>query len=211
MASKIATRSRHRLARGLTAVLLAAGTSAGVALAGAAPSYAATHRNVCQPGSTRITWSNISKPWAVDHATVVYNITSGSVTRTYTVSSKEVVTSSAEADTGVTVSENTLIESLQAHVNLSLERAGSHTTSKSESLKVTLAPQTTDVAFHAEHVVRGTYTHWRCGVNGFVRNGTGTAHSYYIDGQGAVNCPGSEGYKKPRAGTAARVAQKFCG
>jgi len=207
---KIAATGRYRLAHGLTAVLLAAGTGAGMVTVGAAPSYAASHHNVCQPGSTRITWSSISKPWAVHHALQVVNDQPGTVTRSVTTTAQEVVTSSAEVDTGVTLSENTLIESLQGHIDLKLARAGSRTTSRSEKFSVTLAPQTTDVAFDAVHVLRGTYTHWRCGVNGFVRNGTGTAHSWFNRAEGAVNCPGSKGYKKPRAGTAARAAQKFC-
>ena len=135
------------------------GAGAGMATVGAAPSYAATHHNFCQPGSTMITWSSISKPWAVHHALQVVNDQPGSVTRSVTTTTQEVVTSSAEADTGVTVSENALIESLQAHVNLKLARAGSHTTSRSEKISVTLSPQTTDVAFDAVHVLRGSYTH----------------------------------------------------
>jgi hypothetical protein len=210
MARKIATTGRHRLAHGLTAVLLATGTGAGLATVGAAPSYAATPRNFCQPGSTKITWSSISKPWAVDHAKQWVNQQPGTVTDSVTTTSKEVVSSSAGAETGVTINENTLIESLQAHVKLTLARAGSHTTSRSETFTVKLSPQSTDVVFHAVHVVRGTYTHWRCAVNSWVSNGTGIAHSWYIDAQGAVNCPGSKGYRKPRAGTAARAAQKFC-
>src|SRR5712691_6882659 len=208
MAWNTAVAGRYRLAHGLTAVLLAAGTGAGLAAAGAAPSYAATPRNPCQPGSTKISWSRASKPWAVDHAKQVVNQTPGTVTDSVTTSSKKVVRSSAEVETGVTVSENTLIESLQAHVKLKLARAGSHTTSRSETFTVKLSPQSTDVVFHAVHVVRATYTHWRCGFNGFVSNGTGIAHSWYVDAQGAVNCPGSKGYKKPRAHTAARAAQK---
>lgn len=210
MVRRIATTGRQRLARGLTAVALAAGTGAGLATVAAAPSYAATPRNVCQPGSTKVTWSNVSKPWAVDHAKQWVNATPGTVTVTVTTTSKQVVSSSAEADTGVTVSENTLIESLQAHVNLKLARAGSRTTSKSVKVAVKLTPQSTDVVFHAVHLVRATYAHWRCVRNGWAKIGTGTAHSWYVDAQGAVNCPGSKGYRKPRAGTAARAAQKFC-
>lgn len=95
-------------------------------------------------------------------------------------------------------------------MNLKLARAGSHTTSRSEKISVTLSPQTTDVAFDAVHMLRGSYTHGRCAVNHWVRNGTGTAHGWFNRAEGAVNCPGSQGYKKPRAGTAARAAQKFC-
>jgi hypothetical protein len=210
MASSIAPAGRHRLARGLTAVLLVAGAGAVVATVGAAPSYAATPRNVCQPGATKITWSTIKKPWAVDHAAEVVNDTPGTVTQSYTTTSKEVVRASAEATAGASISENTLIESLQANVHLKLAVAGSRTTSKKETLTVTLTPQSTDIVFHAVHVVQGTYTHWRCGAGGYKRIGSGTAHSWYIDATGAVNCPGSKGYKKPAAGTAGRAAQKFC-
>jgi hypothetical protein len=209
MAWSISLRDGHRLAHSLIAVLLAAGTGAVVATARAAPAYA-TPSNVCQPGSTKISWAQISKPWAVDHAKQVVNATPGTVTDSVTTSAQQVVSSSAEIDAGVSISENTLIESLQAHVDLKLARAGSHTTTRSETFSVKLTPQSTDVVFHAVHVVRGTYTHWKCGVNGFFSNGTGTAHSWYIDAQGAVNCPGSQGYRRPRAGTAARAAQRFC-
>ena len=87
----VAATSRHRLAHGLTAALLAVSTGAGLATAGAAPSYAAAPRNPCQPGSTKISWSHISKPWAVDHTKQVVNQTPGTVTDSVTTTSQEVV------------------------------------------------------------------------------------------------------------------------
>lgn len=210
MAWSIAPAGRRRIASGLTAVLLAVGAGAGLAAAGAAPSYAATQRNVCQAGSTKITWSTVRKPWAVDHAAEDVNDTSGPLTERWKTFSKEVVRASAEADAGATYSEHLLIESLQAHVHLQLAVAGSHTTTKTESFRLTLRAQTTDIVFHAEHLVKATYTHWKCDFGGFVKNGSGTAHSWYITATGAVNCPGSNNYKKPAAGTAGRAAAKFC-
>lgn len=202
---------RRRIASGLTAVLLAVGAGAGLAAAGAAPSYAATPRNVCQPGSTKISWSNVHKPWAVDHATEYSNQTSAPETRSWKSTVVEVVRASAEADAGATYSEHFLIESLQAHVHLHLAVAGSHTSRSTESFRLTIRAQTIDIVFHAVHLVAATYTHYKCAFGGFVQNGTGTAHSWYISAPGAaVNCPGSAHYKKPAAGTPGRAALKFC-
>jgi hypothetical protein len=210
MAWSIAPAGRHRLAHALTAVLLAAGAATGVATLGAAPAYAATPGNVCQPGKTMITWSRISKPWAVELASEVANQQPGTLKESTTETVKEVIRASAEADAGASISENTLIEQLQAHVHLKLAVAGSHTTTKTVTITVTLAPFTTVIFYHAAHVVQGTYTHWRCGAGGYKNIGHGTAHSWYIQADGAVNCPGSRGYRKPKAGTPGAAAQVFC-
>lgn len=200
---------RHRLAHGLTAILLTVGTAAGVATVGAAPSYAATS-NVCQPGATKITWSKVDKPWAVDHATEFANQQPGTLRTGFKITVKEVVSASAQVQAGASISENTLIESLQAYVHLKLAVAGSRTTTRTISVTVTLAPWSIDIVYHAMHVVAATYTHWRCGVGGYKNIGHGIAHSWYIDAYGAVNCPGTRNYKAPAAGTPGRAAAVFC-
>ena len=68
---------------------------------------------VCNLGQTRITWSQVSKPWVVTHATQYSNWQSKTSTATRSTTNVRQVTASASVTTGVTVSESTLIESLQ--------------------------------------------------------------------------------------------------
>lgn len=167
---------------------------------------------VCNLGQTRITWSQVSKPWVVTHATQYSNWQSKTSTATRSTTNVRQVTASASVTTGVTVSESTLIESLQSDVSLTLKVAGTSTTTNTESFSTTFAPYTIDVVFDAVHEVKGSYTHYKCSADkqSWDQNGTGTAHSWTVNGTGVVACPQSRNYVAPPAGTAAAAALAYC-
>jgi hypothetical protein len=156
----------------------------------------------------KLTWSNVTEPWAITHRKIIENYTGGKVTKTYSVERIYTVGASVTATAGGKVSASVAIASLEEHVDLELQVSGSYTNKKAESITYTLDKDDTYIIYSGTRKVTGKYTRWECvSGGGWKKTGQhGNAVSWTDEREGGVRC----GATVPKKSLAAAVKKKYC-
>jgi hypothetical protein len=185
--------------------------AAAAALATASPLILTTaaHAGIasCNPGYTQITWSSVSSPWQVTHATGYENAGTTKVTWTRTAAFQKKLTASISITAGATVKANTVINSLEAHVSTTLAAAGEVTSTTSETYSGTIPAGHTAIFFAGNRQSTGTWVYKQCGNDAQMhQTASGTAKSWQAQRGGVVDCSTA-----PSSTSLAYVAKaKYC-
>jgi hypothetical protein len=195
---------------------VACAVAAGVVAAPAASAATRVQPEVskaCSVGSHRLAWSSVKKTWVITHATVLENYTGGVATKEFTAEKVNEVSASASATEGEKLSANVIIADLEGNVELSLQLAGSHTSTHSETISYQLSKNGTYVIYSGTKKVTGNYTRYKCVstktdiLPHWVKNGQrGTAKSWTTKVEGGVRCNA----KVPKSSLAAAAKKKYC-
>ncbi|MBM7437400.1 hypothetical protein [Streptomyces sp. HB132] len=186
-----------------------------VALAGAAaavmlatPAAAAGNDPMCNPGSTKLTWTQKSKTWVVTHRKVLENYTGGTATKTYGAQKVTEVGASVTATAGAKVSGTVVMASLEGSLGLELMAEGKRTREKSESVSFRVAKDGTYVFYAGTKKAKGYYTQHRCdrGTKWIKTGRYGKAQSWTVSTEGGVRCA----TKPPKTSLAAVAKKKYC-
>ncbi|WP_329312966.1 hypothetical protein [Streptomyces sp. NBC_01262] len=163
---------------------------------------------ICDRGSTKLTWTDVSKTWVVTHKLILENYTGGTATKTFTVKKIDEVTASVKATVGAKVSASVAIASIEENVSLELMASGKHTSESSESVQWTLSKNGDYVLYSGTKKVVGYYTNWRCDAGTkWIKTGQyGKTQSWTVAVDGGVRCAASPGKKT----LAYAVKKKYC-
>lgn len=204
-------RRLHKAASAALAVITTAFGVAGVA----APAHAsdvAPMAIVCDTaGETWWTWSSVTKPWQVTHALRVENFTGSPITKTWSVTKRQVLTASVTVTASAAGSVSAgVLGKLEVQTGLELQAIGEATLEVNETTSYTVQPGTgtnaITVIFAGTVQATGNWSYNKCSSNLTVVRSYGTAKSWTVNTEGGVRCSTAP----PSSTLAYRAKQLYC-
>lgn len=191
----------------MTSAALVTGITAAL-LVGVPVTTASAADPICNRGTTKLTWTNVSKTWVVTHRDILENHTGGTATQTFTVKKIAEVAASVKATVGGKVGASVAIASIEEHVDLELQGSGKHTTETSRTVTFKLTKDGDYVFYSGTKKVVGYYTNWRCdrGIKWIKTGQYGKVQSWTIEVKGGLRCSA----KPPKASLAYQVKKTYC-
>ena len=159
-------------------------------LALAAPGAPVRPLDPCAGVDHYVTWTGVTKPWVITHATRYEHFTTGTDTRAYTASEQAQLTAGATFSVSGNLSANAAIVSLGATTNATLAVSGQKTAATGVTITSTMSHYAAYVFYRGNHKAGGSFTYYTCGPTGhsFVVNSRGTASSWDVLTEGALDC-----------------------
>ena len=137
-----------------------------------------------------VTWTGVTKPWVITHATRYEHFTTGTDTRAYTASEQAQLTAGVTFSVSGNLSANAAIISLGATTNATFAVSGQKTVATGVTVTSTMSHFAAYVFYRGNHKAGGSFTYYVCGPTGhsLVVNSRGTASSWDVLTEGALDC-----------------------